>query len=332
MSARTKMVAAALAAVVLAAAAGYAVLRARAGRARTVAGTAAVTLAPGPRLLAVSTAPATRGHLVALPPAGGPLEVSPLTCTRFHAAGGTGLCLRPDGDLPTYELVVLDAALTQRRAIPLVGVPNRARVSPSGRWVAWTVFVAGDSYNGGRFSTRVGLLDTRTQRLVPTLEDWKVTLRDRPYRAADLNFWGVTFAAGDRVFYATMSTSGHRYLVRGDLAAGTLRVLRDGVECPSLSPDGGRLAFKSAVGGDPGRGWRPAVLDLATMRETVLAERRSVDDQPAWLDDRTVAYALPRAGGGSDVWRVPADGSGRPELLLAQAASPVALRSDPASP
>lgn len=41
------------------------------------------------------------------------------------------------------------------------------------------MFVTRDSYNGGRFSTRAGILDTRTDALVPTLEDWPVTVADR---------------------------------------------------------------------------------------------------------------------------------------------------------
>ncbi|MEU1729453.1 hypothetical protein [Nonomuraea sp. NPDC005692] len=286
-----------------------------------------VSLAPAARLLALSTRPGERGRLISVPvtdPGRSP-TVSPLSCARFYAAAGTGLCLRLDGDLTTYQLVVLDADLTERRAIPLVGVPNRARVSLSGRWVTWTVFVTGDSYNGGRFSTRVGMLDTRTQELVPTLEDWTVTLGGKPYEAADLNFWGVTFTRDDRRFYATMSTAGHRYLVEGDLTTRKLRTLMENVECPSLSPDGTRLAFKSAVGGDPGRGWRLSILDLATLRETPLAETRSVDDQAAWLDDHTVAYALSRGRDRADVWQVPADGSGTPRKLLADADSPAAL-------
>ncbi|WP_327350486.1 hypothetical protein [Streptomyces sp. NBC_01304] len=290
----------------------------------------AVTLTPQHRLVFRSTAQGSRGRLASVATAhpGGRRAVAPLSCTRLYAAGGTGLCLRLDGTLATYQLVILDAQLKEVRAIPLVGVPNRARVSPSGRLVAWTVFVTGDSYNGGKFSTRVGILDTRTQELVPTLEDWKVTVDGKPYRAADLNFWGVTFTADDRGFYATMSTHGHRYLVRGDLARHTVTTVRENVECPSLSPDGTRIAFKSAIGGDPDRGWRPAVLDLDTLRVTRLAETRNIDDQPAWLDDRTVAYALPRGReqpGHSDIWQVPADGSARARLLVRDAESPAAL-------
>lgn len=51
------------------------------------------------------------------------------------------------------------------------------------------------------------------------------------------------------------------------------------------------------------------------------AETRSVDDQAEWLDDETVLYGL--AG---DVWRVPADGRGSPELYLEDALSPAVAR------
>jgi hypothetical protein len=298
-------------------------------RGHDVAATGVVSLSPGPRLLFRSTADTDRGHVAtvsAVDPAG-PRTVSPLSCARVYAAGGTGLCLRQDGDLTTYQLVQLDAQLASKREIPLVGLPNRARVSASGRMLAWTVFVTGDSYNGGLFSTRAGILDTATGDLAGTLEDFAVTLDGKPYQAADLNFWGVTFARDDRHFYATMSTAGHRYLVAGDFAAHTVTALRENVECPSLSPDGTRVAFKSAVDGDPARGWRLSVLDLAGSRVTPLAETRSVDDQPAWLDDHTIGYGVPRGPGHADVWSVPADGSGTPRLLVPEAESPAALGS-----
>jgi hypothetical protein len=298
-------------------------------RAHDVAATGVVSLAPGPRLVFRSTADADRGHVatVAVADPGGPRTVSPLSCTRVYAAGGTGLCLRPDGDLTTYQLAVLDARLTVQREIPLVGLPNRARVSASGRMLAWTVYVTGDSYNGGMFSTRAGILDTVTGDLAGTLEDYAVTVDGQPYQAADLNFWGVTFTRDDRHFYATMSTAGHRYLVAGDFAAHTIRTLRENVECPSLSPDGTRVAFKSAVDGDPAAGWRLSVLDLVRPDVTPLAETRSVDDQPAWLDDHTIGYGVARGPGHSDVWAVPADGSGPARLLIPDAESPAALGS-----
>ena len=326
MTTRTRvMLACALSFVMLLAAGAYVVL-ARDGAGAAVASDR-VSIAPGARLLAISTAAGSRGRLVTVAASdpSGPRLVSSLSCTRVYAAGGAGVCLRPDGDLATYQLAVLDAGLGVTEKIPLVGLPTRARVSADGRMLAWTVFVTGDSYNGGVFSTRAGILDTKTDTLVPSLESFAVTVDGRPYKAVDENFWGVTFTADDNTFYATMSTADHRYLVEGDLAAHTVRTLRQNVECPSLSPDGTRIAFKQAIDGDPAKGWHLAVLDLASGQVTVLAEGRSVDDQAAWIDEHDVAYGIPRGAGASDVWTVPADGTGTPRILIPDAASPAAL-------
>jgi hypothetical protein len=63
------------------------------------------------------------------------------------------------------------------------------------------------------------------------------------------------------------------------------------------------------------------------MARTPLAETRSVDDQAAWLGNDTVMYALRRAGRAADVWAVPADGTGKPALLIPDAESPADLSS-----
>jgi hypothetical protein len=297
-------------AVLLAGAAAYVVVAAK-RRSAPAAAAGVVDAGPGDRLLFRSTATDSYGHVATVErdaPAG-PRTVSGVSCDRVYAAAGAAICLRPDGPLATY---------------PLVGVPNRARVSPSGRMMAWTVFVTGDSYNGGRFSTRVGMLDATTGQTVDTLESFAITRDGRPYRSVDVNFWGVTFV-DDQHFYATMSTAGRRYLVSGDVAAQVVRTLASNVECPSLSPDRTRLVFKQARGGDPAKGWRLMVLDLATMTRTPLAETRSVDDQAAWLDNDTVMYAVRSGARSSDVWSVPANGNGAPAVLVPDAESPAAL-------
>jgi hypothetical protein len=103
------------------------------------------------------------------------------------------------------------------------------------------------------------------------------------------------------------------------------------VECPSLSPDGQRLAFK-ARDSDNGRlVYRLHTLVLDTEAEARLdGETRSVDDQVAWLDDQHVVYALPEARrpttGGMDVWVLEARPGAAPRLLLEQAASPAVVR------
>jgi hypothetical protein len=289
---------------------GYGVLKTTTNH-LTVANTLSLT---GPRIMFRSTAPDSKGHLalVAKDDPAGPRSVSALTCLRVYAAGGTGTCLRQDGALTTFQIAILDKNLNVTKAIPLVGVPNRTRVSGDGRLVAWTVFVAGDSYNHGRFSTRAGLIDLESDDMVDSLEFLSVTLDGDPYTAPDLNFWGITFTADDNHFYATMSTAGRRYLVEGDIAAKTVRTIAQNVECPSLSPDGQRIAFKSAIDGNPAKGWRLSVLDLSSGTRTPVAETRSIDDQPAWLDPNTIAYAGPRAAGDSDNWNVPTDGTGKP--------------------
>lgn len=245
-----------------------------------------------------------------------------LSCHRFYAAAETAVCLsaRP-GLAPMTTATVLDRALRPVREVEFGGTPNRARVSPSGRVVTWTVFVSGDSYTSASFSTRTGILDLDTGYLIKNMESIQLYLDGERYHSPDVNYWGATFAADDNRFYATVSTRGQTYLVEGDLARWTARTLRANVECPSLSPDGARVAFKKRVRPGAADPWRLHVLELATGRETPLAETRGVDDQAAWLDDGTVAYALP----GTGVWAVPADGTGAPRLLTPDATSPAML-------
>jgi hypothetical protein len=317
-------VAAGLVVVLTAIAVGY--IRWAAGRtAQDRPSAGAIDLAVPGWIAFRSRAPGSDGRLALVPVSdpSGPRRLTALSCNRFAAGGGVGLCLRPDGPLATFQVAEVDRQLAVRREIPLVGVPNRARVSPDGRFLAWTVFVQGDSYNGGLFSTRAGILDRRTSD-IRDLEEYAISVDGQPYHSIDVNFWGVTFTGHGGQFYATMSTRGRRYLVAGDALTATVHTIQSNVECPALSPDGRRLAFKEAVGGDPARGWRLTVLDLATGRRTHLAETRSVDDQAIWLDDRTVAYSRPR-GAGADVWAVPADGSGAARLLIPDAESPAVL-------
>lgn len=257
----------------------------------------------------------------------GPRTASGVKCLRFYAASGTGVCLQavhgPVSD--TYRALILDDRLRTRDHYDVPGIPSRARVSPTGHFAAWTAFVGGDSYAGTNFSTRTAIVDTRTGELIPSLEAFRIVKDGHSYRAADTNFWGVTFAADDRTFYATLATRGSTHLVRGDLRTRTVTTLHANVECPSLSPDGTRVAYKKRVKGlSKDAPWRLYVLDLHTMRETPLAEPRSVDDQAVWKDTRTIVYALP-GDYGADLYQVPADGSGQPRRISEAAVSPAYL-------
>jgi Tol biopolymer transport system component len=144
------------------------------------------------------------------------------------------------------------------------------------------------------------------------------------FQAPEFNFWGVTFAQDSNLFYATLRNGNTTYLVQGDIVARKLTVLHENVECPSLSPDGTRIAFKKRVA----HRWQLTALDLATMEETELAEKVSIDDQVEWLDDERILYHKtdydpPKL---VSVFVVPADGSGEPEIFMPNAISPVVVR------
>ncbi|HMB54237.1 MAG TPA: hypothetical protein VKU40_13030, partial [Thermoanaerobaculia bacterium] len=239
------------------------------------------------------------------------LAAAELECERVYFAGGRGLCLRTAPNRISYEATVFDSALRPLAEVPLAGLPSRARVSADGRYGAATVFVNGHEYLGaGGFSTAATIIDLRAGESLGNLESFAVSKDGRRLESPDFNFWGIDFDRRDSDrFYATLRSGGHYYLVEGSVDDRSLRVLRDGVECPSLSPDGTRIAFKSRTG-DEDR-WRLAVLDLATLEDHPVGERRSIDDQPEWLDDSTLVYS-----DGLDVYTVAADGSGSPRLAL----------------
>jgi len=261
--------------------------------------------------------------------------VTDLACERVDYSGGRGICLTADrGAVTTYGATIFDQDLGTVATLDLPGLPSRTRVSADGRHGAMTTFVYGDSYAASTFSTRTQLLDLSTGEALGDLEQFTATKDGKVIDAVDRNYWGVTFGTGDE-FYATLQTGGQRYLVKGDLGARAVDVVTDDVECPSLSPDGTRIAFKQRHTGTLGQiQWRLAVLDLATLEVHELAETTSVDDQAEWLDDQTVLYGLPRGDASSpttDVWKVPADGSGAPEILLPGAWSPGVNRPAAAS-
>ena len=267
------------------------------------------------------------GRLAIAPLAGraGARVVARLDCERLYFAGGRGLCLAKGGGFGTlYHAEILGPNLDRLHELPLSGIPSRARVSPDGRYGAATTFVSGHSYSTpGKFSTQATILDMATGKVVSDLERFRVYRGGERIDRPDFNFWGITFARDSNRFYATLATGGKTYLVRGDVRARTLHVLHENVECPSLSPDGTRVAYKKLVRIVPGspRVWQLHVLDLRTMKETRLAERRVIDDQAEWLDDAHVLYDADE-----QVWVVRADGSGRPRRFLAGAASPAVVR------
>jgi WD40-like Beta Propeller Repeat len=245
-------------------------------------------------------------------------QLGKLTCERVAFAAGHGICLAQSRKIPTpgYEARFFDADQKVTGRASLSGTPSRARVSPDGRYASSTTFVAGDGYTTpGQFSTRTRIYDTATGDDFGDLEDFTVTKDDKKLDAQDLNFWGVTFTGQGARFYATLGTGGHHYLIAGDARTKAATVVRDGIECPSLSPDGTRIGYKARVG-QPFQ-WRFHVLDLKTGKDVELTHEGSIDDQIAWLDDDTLAY-----GTGEQTMRVPADGSAPATLMLKSAVNP----------
>ena len=258
--------------------------------------------------------------LVRLGPHGRRSTPGRLACERVYEAAGRGICMSVAASGVDYRVRIFDRKRGTVAERALTGLPSRARVSPSGRWGSTTTFVSGDGYTSpGSFSTRTAILDMRTGEAVAGLEQFSVERDGKTIDAPDFNFWGTTFSRDDDTFYATLATGGRTYLVRGSLRERRVHVLRENVECPSLSPDETRVAYKKLVGGKAH--WRLHVLDLASGRDVALSERRSIDDQVEWLDDHVVLY-----GDGTSVWAARADGGGRPERVLARAASPAVQR------
>jgi hypothetical protein len=268
--------------------------------------------------------------VVALDAPDGPRVFTSLACERIGFAAGHGVCLAADrAMMTTYRADLLDDELGVRRSLPLTGVPSRTRVSADGIYSALTYFVNGDSYATGGFSTRTLLVQNRDGSVLANLEEFTITRDGKPFKAVDFNFWGVTFTREPGTFFATLSTGGTMYLIHGDAATRTARVVASDVECPSLSPDNRRIAYKRRMPGIRLH-WQLHVLDLDTRHSTLLAETRSVDDQVEWLDDETLLYALPnqvqKAQASMDIWAVAADGTGEPRRLVTNAESPAVVR------
>lgn len=260
--------------------------------------------------------------------------ITPLQCDRVHFSSGRGVCLTVRPGVPaTYRAHVFNDRFEIVHSYPLAGPPSRARMSPDGRLAAFTVFVSGHTYSGPGFTTRTSIVDAVSGKMIADdLEKFQVLRDGQPFTAADFNFWGVSFNHDGTRFYATVATAGKVSLVEGDIAARRMQVIHDNVECPSLSPDETRVAFKRRVAADrAGRiVWRLHVLDLASRKETALVEEyRDVDDQVEWLSEREIVYAMPddetQATAATHVWALSVDGMTAPRRLLPFAFSPAVV-------
>ena len=256
------------------------------------------------------------------------MAAAALRCERVSFAAGRGICLQADrGMFTTYKAVFFDRALTPTSSMKLEGSPSRTRVSADGRVGALTVFLSGHAYAATGFSTQTMLIDMASGDPLGDLEQFATWRDGARFKAADFNFWGVTFTRDSNVFYASLGTAGKSYLVKGDLGLRKLTVLAENVECPSLSPDNRTIVFKRRVA-TAADAWRLHLLDLATMTARPLAsETRFIDDQAEWFDNGHVLYAIQRPSSAvSDVWMASTDDSASPRLYLSEASSPIVVR------
>ena len=335
----------AILAVCVVAAAGYAVYAARRASAEsTPAGVRVVAndverdaIPVGERVIFRNTALGQGYGDVSIARSSDPSAVrytTALRCERVDFAGGSGACLTADrGVFTKYYLLIFDERFAVRHQVALGGIPSRTRVSPDGKIAAVTVFVSGHSYSAGSFSTLTTLTDTSSGQVIGELEQFTVTREGKIFKAADFNFWGVTFAQDSDTFYATLGTGQEQLLIKGSVRERKATVLRAGVECPALSPDGKRLGFKRRLIENGALSWRIATLDLETLTDRLVpGELHSVDDQVEWLDANHLLYGVSddEGGlGGTSVWNVNVD-SGPAAVWLRGAYSPsVSLPGQP---
>jgi hypothetical protein len=249
-----------------------------------------------------------------------PIRAGELACERIYVnPAGDGLCLAVARNGFDFVAITFDHRYQERKRFSIPGTPDRARVSPSGRYGALTTFLTGHTYSAGvrQFSTHTAIVDMHAGRELLKLDELEITRDGESFERADSNLWGVDFIDDDR-FYATLGAGGRHYLIEGRVSTRRAKILRDRIECPSLSPDGRRIAYKRRIGKEDR--WRLHVLDVDSGRDIALAEGRTIDDQPEWLGNEHIVYSDDR-----HVFAVPADGGGSAQRLIARASSPVSL-------
>ena len=121
----------------------------------------------GPHLLYLNQEEANMGNVkvVSLDPEASASAQTSLACGRVHYAGSNGLCLTYDPSVsgalaqPQIFVTLFGPDFQPRQQSTIEGVLSRARVSPDGKYAAYTVFITGHSYEDANMSTATVLLD-----------------------------------------------------------------------------------------------------------------------------------------------------------------------------
>jgi hypothetical protein len=245
-------------------------------------------------------------------------EVTDFRCARLHAALNSEIvCLSNNQKINgRFEFSAPYAAHYSRdlsKQLNSIEITpgariSRARISSDGTKQAWTMFVKGHNYMdaaSSQFSTlteiNLGITDKSKDKskdksnekpnLAHNLERWSLTHKGEVVKAIDLNYWGVTFhPKKPQQFLVTAFFKGQAYLALGDSSSKSMKVIFEGVECPSYSPEGDTIAFKKRMSSTR---WAPAILNLNTLKSTVFSHiKQSVDDQIDWLDANTLIYEV----------------------------------------
>lgn len=264
---------------------------------------------------------------VALDDPAGQRALTDMVCDRVAERAGLISCMKTQRGIPTtFENEVFDSEGNRLETLPLPGVPSRTRISDGGL-IATTSFVTGHSYAAGSFSTETTV--TRQDGSgFGNLEEFTMLVDGKELTATDRNVWGVSFASEDE-FYVTVASGGTTWLMKGSFSKRTLTSVIENAECPSVSPDRTRVAYKKRTGSGATVHWDIAVLDLKSGKETVIGLRDGFDDQLEWLDDNRLLFGVPRAGavGDSDVYVIDAQADAEPALLIEHAWLPSVVRT-----
>jgi len=94
-----------------------------------------------------------------------------LHCERVYFAANKGICLSRQIKMLSAQTVatLVDANFQPITTFRTDGIPTRARISPDGRFAAFTVFVTGHSYTDVQMSTATLLLNIEEGKIIANL-------------------------------------------------------------------------------------------------------------------------------------------------------------------